>query len=72
MQIWSEDTVNQWRSHYDEAATSWNKWADQLAERQVKVNQGLLMAAGVRPREVAGPRLGRGRTCHHGVGVGWA
>ena len=49
MQIWSEDTVNQWRSHYDEAATSWGKWADKLAEQQVKVNQGLLMAAGVKP-----------------------
>jgi hypothetical protein len=45
MQIWSEDTVNHWRSHYDEAASHWGKWADQIAEQQVKINQGLLMAA---------------------------
>ena len=49
MQIWSEEVVNQWRSHYDEAATSWGKWAEKLADQQVKVNQGLLMAAGVKP-----------------------
>ena len=49
MQIWSEETVNQWRSQYDEAATSWGKWAEKLADQQVKVNQGLLMAAGVKP-----------------------
>lgn len=49
MQIWSEDTANRWRSHYDEAAVHWGKWADTLAEQQVKVNQGLLMAAGVKP-----------------------
>ena len=49
MQIWSEDTANQWRNHYDEAATSWSKWADQLAEQQIKVNQALLLAAGVKP-----------------------
>ena len=49
MQIWSEDTVNHWRSHYDEAASHWGKWADQIAEQQVKINQGLLMAAGLKP-----------------------
>ena len=49
MQVWSEDTVNQWRSHYDEAAVNWGKWADQLAEQQVKVNQALLVAAGAKP-----------------------
>jgi SAM-dependent methyltransferase len=48
MEIWSEDTANHWRSHYDEAAAYWGKWADQLADQQVKVNQGLLMAAGLK------------------------
>lgn len=49
MQIWSEDTANQWRSHYDEAAAYWAKWADKLAEQQERVNLGLLAAAGVKP-----------------------
>jgi SAM-dependent methyltransferase len=49
MQIWSEETANHWRSHYDDAAVHWGKWADQLAEQQEKVNQGLLAAAGVKP-----------------------
>ena len=49
MQVWSEDTANHWRNHYDESAVHWGKWADQIAEQQVKVNQGLLMAAGVKP-----------------------
>ena len=49
MEIWSEDTVNQWRNHYDEAAPSWGRWADKLAEQQVKVNQALLVAAGAKP-----------------------
>ena len=49
MQIWSEETANHWRSHYDGAAVHWGKWADQLAEQQEKINQGLLAAAGVKP-----------------------
>lgn len=49
MQIWSEEQARQWRSHYDEAAQYWGKWADQLAEQQDRVNLGLLMAAGVKP-----------------------
>ena len=49
MQVWSEDTANHWHNHYDESAVHWGKWADQIAEQQVKVNQGLLMAAGVKP-----------------------
>lgn len=49
MQVGSEDTANRWHSHYDEAAVHWGKWADQIAEQQVKVNQGVLMAAGVKP-----------------------
>lgn len=49
MQIWSEEQARQWRSHYDEAAIYWGKWADPLAEQQDRVNQGLLMAAGVKP-----------------------
>ena len=49
MQIWSDETARQWRSHYDEAALYWGKWADQLAEQQDRVNLGLLMAAGVKP-----------------------
>ncbi len=49
MQIWSEETANHWRTHYDGAAVHWGKWADQLAEQQEKVNQGLLAAAGVKP-----------------------
>lgn len=49
MQVGSEDSANRWHSHYDEAAVHWGKWADQIAEQQVKVNQGVLMAAGVKP-----------------------
>lgn len=49
MQIWSEETANHWRGHYDGAAPAWGKWADPLAEQQEKVNQGLLAAAGVKP-----------------------
>jgi SAM-dependent methyltransferase len=49
MQIWSEETANHWRTHYDGAASHWGKWADQLAEQQEKVNLGLLAAAGVKP-----------------------
>jgi SAM-dependent methyltransferase len=49
MQIWSEETANHWRGHYDGAAPAWGKWADQLAEQQEKINQGLLAAAGVKP-----------------------
>jgi ubiquinone/menaquinone biosynthesis C-methylase UbiE len=49
MQSWSEDTVHHLREHYDEAAAYWAKWADPLAEQQVKVNQALLAAAGVKP-----------------------
>ncbi len=49
MQIWSEETVNHWRGHYDEAASHWGRWADRIAEQQVKINQGLLMAAGLKP-----------------------
>lgn len=48
MQILSEEEVNHWRSHYDEAAAQWGKWADRIAEQQIKINQGLLMAAGVK------------------------
>lgn len=48
MEIWSEDLANQSRSHYDEAAAYWAKWADQLAEQQDRVNLGLLAAAGVK------------------------
>jgi ubiquinone/menaquinone biosynthesis C-methylase UbiE len=49
MQTWSKDTVRHLREHYDEAAAYWAKWADPLAEQQVKVNQALLAAAGVKP-----------------------
>lgn len=49
MQDWTEDTVRQIREHYDEAAAYWGKWADQLAEQQVKINQALLAAAAVKP-----------------------
>jgi len=49
MQVWSEDTANHWHKHYDESAVHWGKWADQIAEQQVKVNQGVLVAAGVKP-----------------------
>jgi SAM-dependent methyltransferase len=49
MQSWSEDTVRHLREHYDEAATYWGKWADPMAEQQIKVNQALLVAAGVKP-----------------------
>ena len=49
MQIWSDETARQWRSHYDDAALYWGNWADQLAEQQDRVNLGLLMAAGVKP-----------------------
>ena len=49
MQFWSDEAVNRFRSHYDEAAAYWAKWADQLAEQQDKVNLALLSAAGVRP-----------------------
>jgi hypothetical protein len=49
MQNWSEDTVRHLREHYDEAATYWGKWADPMAEQQIKVNQALLVAASVKP-----------------------
>lgn len=49
MQNWSEDSLNLSRAHYDEAASYWGKWADQLAEQQIKVNLGLLAAAAVKP-----------------------
>ncbi|MFO1082917.1 MAG: methyltransferase domain-containing protein [Reyranellaceae bacterium] len=49
MQLWPDEAVNRFRSHYDEAAAYWAKWADQFAEQQDKVNQALLAAAGVRP-----------------------
>ena len=49
MQFWADETVDRFRSHYDEAAAYWAKWADQLAEQQDKVNQALLSAAGVTP-----------------------
>ena len=49
MQSWSEDTVRHLREHYDEAATYWGKWADPMAEQQIKVNQAQLVAAGVKP-----------------------
>jgi SAM-dependent methyltransferase len=49
MQIWSEEAANHWRAHYDGAAAHWGKWADPLADQQEKINQGLLMAAGVKP-----------------------
>lgn len=49
MQDSTEDTVRQIREHYDEAAAYWGKWADQLAEQQVKINQALLAAAAVKP-----------------------
>jgi ubiquinone/menaquinone biosynthesis C-methylase UbiE len=49
MQTWSEDTVRNLREHYDEAAAYWGKWADPLADQQVKVNQALLAAAAVKP-----------------------
>jgi hypothetical protein len=39
MQVWSEDTANHWHNHYDESAVHWGKWADQIAEQQVKVTQ---------------------------------
>ena len=47
MENWSEETSAHWRDHYDCAANSWAKWADQLADQQVKINEGLLAAAAV-------------------------
>ena len=47
MENWSEETSAHWRDHYDCAANSWAKRADQLADQQVKINEGLLAAAAV-------------------------
>lgn len=47
MDIFSQQIFSDFREHYDQAAGSWGRWADTLAEQQDKVNLALLDAAGV-------------------------